>query len=860
MFRQAWLGPDCVVDSVVQCGAEREPDEEPRTALHNDVACAHYIILRASACFTDDGAASASSPPRLSPPPAACLHLTDFAANSVPAVPVLAPTDLVAVSPKDLTRKLRVLLIVCFGLFGLMNVLAGLVNALDARDRAKRFRQLCAKFGHVTHPNGAWTWRFGQDERFTKGEALGCVTGGVVDLCRELGIPYIRLRMALPEELFKGGIAHAIGRERDIAPRTLKEAQPEEQAKVLRLLDAEAERAARQGRTLAIARRLLEAEKQPSKAALRPQGGALLASAPSSRRPGMVGSTASRRGISFASELANSSEAGASTRGGTAGGSVRPASRGNKAADSLGQAVEAILRAQRMAAAGDDDGVAVAEAAPPKHGKSLFRAKVHSVIRAKRSEADRAGGGSGDAAPPPPAEGTAAAGEDASSRAPTPGSVSTATTPRLADPSGRRYTPRKMAEKAPSRRSGTGGLQSQSSVPSLAVAVTAAASAAGANDADGTAETPGRSSVASPGKLPPAPGRRPSKLPAAGGSSLRLPSDRGTSDGAAAAAGSAADLAALAAAAAAAGGPRAPLRKPSLSAGRLVGRVGSASDVDIGADSPGPASPAPKAPLRKPSLSGGRLGHARSVGPASSEDIARMAANMHPLLEVTAADVLRSAAAARGAAGGAAAASVKSAVSNAGTAATAAAASVKSASTAGSGWRLLRAQTLAFKEQQRKQRALQRHGADPSGRDASISRRAKSGTSYSKTLAAMGTLDEDAEHQYHAGEGTSDGGGSGASALMRVRSTPHMAGSKNGGALSALLSGESDLDDEDSVFSIEQMTGTALIFAWLNIAGLGSLEVIAQRQRLTAMLYNEYCVLSHDFDDLVEKMKARRAE
>lgn len=86
----------------------------------------------------------------------ASLHLTDFAAASVPAIPVLRPSELVALRPRDLATKLRVLLIVCFGLFGLMNILAAAVSVHDARDRARRFRQLCAKFGHVTHPCGAW--------------------------------------------------------------------------------------------------------------------------------------------------------------------------------------------------------------------------------------------------------------------------------------------------------------------------------------------------------------------------------------------------------------------------------------------------------------------------------------------------------------------------------------------------------------------------------------------------------------------------------------------------------------------------------------------------------------------------------
>lgn len=146
----------------------------------------------------------------------------------------------------------------------------------------------------------------------------------------------------------------------------------------------------------------------------------------------------------------------------------------------------------------------------------------------------------------------------------------------------------------------------------------------------------------------------------------------------------------------------------------------------------------------------------------------------------------------------------------------------------GSGWRLLREQTRQLQSSRRG--SLQRHGADGSGREPSLARRAKSGVSLTKGRRIV----------------EEEGGDRADSSLVRASSSPHKPWTP--GAVEF---------DGNAEFSEEQFTGTALIFAWLAIAGLGSLEKIASRQRLTAQLYRNHCVLSHDLDDMIDKFKVR---
>lgn len=83
----------------------------------------------------------------------------DFTPRSVPALPVLQWNQVKQLSPLFIVRKLRVLLVVISVLFGSMHVIAGVLHALDVRDRREGLRHLRANLGFSLHPSGAWRAR-----------------------------------------------------------------------------------------------------------------------------------------------------------------------------------------------------------------------------------------------------------------------------------------------------------------------------------------------------------------------------------------------------------------------------------------------------------------------------------------------------------------------------------------------------------------------------------------------------------------------------------------------------------------------------------------------------------------------------
>lgn len=555
----------------------------------------------------------------------------------VPAVPVLRPAELLKLSPRDIATKLRVLLIVTVGLFGLMHLLAGIVFVLDERDMARRFRSLCAKFGHVTHPGGAWTWHFGQEERFAAGASIGLVSGGVVELCRELGLPYVRLRMAIPEEIFTGDIAHAVGRERDLAPRTLAEAQPEEAEKVLLLTDTSvADRAARQERTIALARKLLDTNAREyvagsiagvgagaggsAKGSLRTVG------ATPSRRLAAPGSERnSRRGISFDIQALDGAAIAAAAAAAVASGSGRASSsrssrRGTGTLDSGGSArivvkslenaADLILHAQRLDAAGGRVPPKAPAGDAPSSVMVTFRAKVERMVAAKRA---------GEKAVADAAAAAAAVRNDSAA-----GPLVTARSKSGSDPEGRRYGAGKAVSTSTTPRG----------VPAVTSSVASGLSGRGKSlanmvDGDGTDAARGASNGAVKARMnSSSPSKRSSKFTIV--TPVKLPSD---------------ELAAMAAAS-----------KPSPSAGRLV--IFKPDAADEKASPAGRLAPPKKGTLDKPSTSRSRSSldvsnsvsarkrSARAVSVAATPDDAQQGsldvARVTAELEVTADDVRQS--------------------------------------------------------------------------------------------------------------------------------------------------------------------------------------------------------------------------
>lgn len=96
------------------------------------------------------------------------------------------------------------------GLFGLMNVGAVAGFALDAHERRSVLAKLqTEELGYRVTPDGTWVWRFSVDP--LQGEQ-GVPTGTAVALAELLGVPYSRLRAALPDDLVSFGMGDVMGR------------------------------------------------------------------------------------------------------------------------------------------------------------------------------------------------------------------------------------------------------------------------------------------------------------------------------------------------------------------------------------------------------------------------------------------------------------------------------------------------------------------------------------------------------------------------------------------------------------------------------------------------------------------------
>ena len=101
----------------------------------------------------------------------------------------------------------------------------------------KERRELLA---HITRPEsgfterqgGVWTWTFRQNP-LTR--AVERPSGSAIEIATILGFPYIRLRAALPEELFAGSVAQSLGRKDGMSAAGLLAAR-EENLEVMQML------------------------------------------------------------------------------------------------------------------------------------------------------------------------------------------------------------------------------------------------------------------------------------------------------------------------------------------------------------------------------------------------------------------------------------------------------------------------------------------------------------------------------------------------------------------------------------------------------------------------------------------------
>jgi hypothetical protein len=117
-----------------------------------------------------------------------------------------------SLNPGDIVTKLKLLFTVVIVLFGIMNLGAAVGYVLDERERRgvlHRLQQPNAGFHTAADDDDCWLWSFHLEPLQSE---LAAPTGTAVVITGVLGLPFARLRAALPDELVSASLASAIGR------------------------------------------------------------------------------------------------------------------------------------------------------------------------------------------------------------------------------------------------------------------------------------------------------------------------------------------------------------------------------------------------------------------------------------------------------------------------------------------------------------------------------------------------------------------------------------------------------------------------------------------------------------------------
>ena len=110
-------------------------------------------------------------------------------------------------------------------MFAAMNVGALGALVLDVRERrATLARLMRPESGFAELPGGVWVWRCAQEPL---ARAVQAPTGSAVQLAAVFGLPFVRLRAALPEALFSGSVGQATGRRAGMSAKGLEDEREE---------------------------------------------------------------------------------------------------------------------------------------------------------------------------------------------------------------------------------------------------------------------------------------------------------------------------------------------------------------------------------------------------------------------------------------------------------------------------------------------------------------------------------------------------------------------------------------------------------------------------------------------------------
>jgi hypothetical protein len=106
-------------------------------------------------------------------------------------------------------------------LFGFMNVGAVVGFFVDTNERHETLARLQQADMGFAELDGAWTWQCAQTAMTRNVEAPA---GSAKALSGVFGLPFVRLRAAIPEEAFAGSIGQAVGRKAGLSVQGLADA------------------------------------------------------------------------------------------------------------------------------------------------------------------------------------------------------------------------------------------------------------------------------------------------------------------------------------------------------------------------------------------------------------------------------------------------------------------------------------------------------------------------------------------------------------------------------------------------------------------------------------------------------------
>ena len=135
----------------------------------------------------------------------AARHLTDFLAAKLLNVEVARPGDFGNLSAVDFTNMRLLVTVVCI-LFGIMHAGSFGLSFIDAHEKRCALKYVMSPEFGCRIVRGVPVWRLRQelltestDRTAPKGD--GVVRGSAVNLARKLGIPFVRLALAVPEQM-----------------------------------------------------------------------------------------------------------------------------------------------------------------------------------------------------------------------------------------------------------------------------------------------------------------------------------------------------------------------------------------------------------------------------------------------------------------------------------------------------------------------------------------------------------------------------------------------------------------------------------------------------------------------------------